>query len=316
MASQRGSTTHRVPWRIGGLLLCALTLIVLAALAWGSTQLDAATIWQLRAPRVLAAAGVGALLALSGLAMQVVLRNPLADPYVLGTSGGAAVGALLALMLGLSLWFGAALGALAVTALLLALARRALAQADDASARLILVGAMLAALSGALGTLLLTLTSDQQLRGAIFWLVGDLSGARDGMWCVLLAVVLAMALAWRARSVDRLLLGSEAAALLGEPVRALRVGLLAGASLAAGWAVATAGAIGFVGLVVPHALRLCGVQRIRDLAWMAPVGGASLLVAADLFARTVAAPMELPVGAVMALVGAPVFILFLLRGAR
>lgn len=300
-------------WRVK-LAGALLVLAVLAAALLVGTR-DPQLIWQLRAPRVLAAAGVGALLALSGLAMQVVLRNPLADPFVLGTSGGAAVGALLALMLGLSLWFGAALGALAVTALLLALARRALTQADDASARLILVGAMLAAVSGALGTLLLTLTPDQQLRGAIFWLVGDLSGARDGQWCLLLAAVLALALAWRARSVDRLLLGSEAAALLGEPVQALRIGLLTGASLAAGWAVATAGAIGFVGLVVPHALRLCGVQRTRDLAWMAPLGGATLLVAADLLARTVAAPLELPVGAVMALIGAPVFISFLLRDA-
>lgn len=302
---------HR--WLAAGLVAC-LALVVAESLWTG--QLEAQLVWQLRAPRVLAAAGVGALLALSGLAMQVVLRNPLADPFVLGTSGGAAVGALLALMLSLSLWLGAAVGALAVTALLLVLARRALAQADDASARLILVGAMLAAVSGALGTLLLSLTPDQQLRGAIFWLVGDLSGARDGAWCLALAAVLAAALAWRARGVDRLMLGSEAAALLGEPVQALRLGLLAGASLAAGWAVATAGAIGFVGLVVPHALRLVGVQRTRDLAWMAPMGGATLLVAADLLARTVAAPLELPVGAVMALVGAPVFIVFLLRDAR
>ncbi|WP_374593028.1 FecCD family ABC transporter permease [Aquabacterium sp.] len=291
-------------------------LIVLLAVGLGSADLPAALAWQLRAPRVLAAAGVGALLALSGLAMQVVLRNPLADPYVLGTSGGAAVGALLALMLGCSLGLGAAVGALVVTALLLALARRALTQADDASARLILVGAMLAAVTGALGTLLLTLTPDPQLRGAIFWLVGDLSGARGGLGCLLLAAGLAALLIWRARSVDRLLLGSEAAALLGEPVVVLRWGLLAGASLAAGWAVATAGSIGFVGLVVPHVLRLGGVQRTRDLAWAAPIGGATLLVAADLLARTVAAPQELPVGAVMALLGAPLFIAFLLRGAR
>lgn len=301
--------------RITWIALALLVLSVFAA-ALLVGDLNTQLIWQLRAPRVLAAAGVGALLAWSGLAMQVVLRNPLADPYVLGTSGGAAVGALLALMLGLSLWLGAALGALAVTALLLALARRALAQADDASARLILVGAMLAALSGALGTLLLTLTPDQQLRGAIFWLVGDLSGAQGGAGCVLLAALLAAAMAWRARSVDRLLLGSEAAALLGEPVLALRMSLLIGASLAAGWAVATAGAIGFVGLVVPHALRLIGVQRSRDLAWMVPMGGATLLVAADLLARTVAAPLELPVGAVMALLGAPLFIVFLLRDTR
>lgn len=315
MLTWRSRLQARPGWRVAAAVMLGL-LVLVASLCLGATQLDAATIWQLRAPRVLAAAGVGALLALSGLAMQVVLRNPLADPYVLGTSGGAAVGALLALMFGLSLGLGAAVGALVVTALLLTLARRALTQADDASARLILVGAMLAAVTGALGTLLLTLTPDPQLRGAIFWLVGDLSGARGGLGCLLLAAGLAALLIWRARSVDRLLLGSEAAALLGEPVVVLRWSLLAGASLAAGWAVATAGSIGFVGLVVPHALRLGGVQRTRDLAWAAPVGGATLLVAADLLARTMAAPQELPVGAVMALLGAPLFIAFLLRGAR
>ena len=197
--------------------------------------------------------------------------------------------------------------------LLLALARSALAASDDASARLILTGAMLASVAGALATLLLTLTPDERLRGAIFWLVGDLSGAQHGWVCLLAALVFALALLARRRSVDRLMLGSEAAALLGEPVRRLRYELLVAASLAAGLAVATAGAIGFVGLVVPQLLRLAGVQRTRELAWMSPVGGAALLVAADLAARTVAAPMELPVGAVMALIGAPLFIGFLMR---
>ncbi len=300
----------------GAMLVMAAALIVAAALLIGSAGLDAALIATLRAPRVLAAAGVGALLALSGLAMQVLLRNPLADPYVLGTSGGASVGALLALLAGASLWLGAAAGALISGALLLALARGALAASDDASSRLILTGAMIAAVSGALATLLLTITPDERLRGAIFWLVGDLSGAQHGAVCVLAAALFALALWLRRRSVDRLLLGAEAAALLGEPVRRLRYELLVAASLAAGLAVATAGAIGFVGLVVPQLLRLAGVQRTRDLAWMSPVGGAALLVGADLAARTLAMPLELPVGAVMALLGAPLFIGFLIRSAR
>jgi len=299
-------------------LACGLVgvtaLLVLAALATGSAGLDLELIRTLRAPRVAAAAGVGALLALSGLSMQVLLRNPLADPYVLGTSGGASVGALVALMLGASLAFGAALGALAAGMLLLWLARRALEAADDASARLILTGAMLASVFGALATLLLTLTPDERLRGALFWLVGDLSGARHGGACLLAAAAFAALLTVRQRSVDRLMLGAEAAHLLGEPVRRLRLELLVAASLAAGLAVASAGAIGFVGLVVPHALRLAGVQATRHLAWMSALGGAALLVAADLLARSVAAPIELPVGAVMALVGAPLFIRFLTRG--
>jgi iron complex transport system permease protein len=308
-------TGTRLAWF--GAALVTLTLAVLAlSLLVGSAGIDIALIKSLRAPRVAAAAGVGALLALAGLAMQALLRNPLADPYVLGTSGGAAVGALLALMLGVAMAWGAAIGALAAGALLVLLARRALATSDDASPRLILGGAMLAALFGALATLLLTLTPEQHLRGAIFWLVGDLSGADHASATLVAALLFAAALMARHRAIDRLLLGSEAAHLLGEPVRRLRLELLIGASLAAGLAVASAGAIGFVGLVVPHALRLAGVQRARDLAWLTPLGGATLLMAADLLSRSVASPIELPVGAVMSLLGAPLFIAFLARGSR
>ncbi|OGA97252.1 MAG: ABC transporter permease [Burkholderiales bacterium RIFCSPHIGHO2_12_FULL_69_20] len=297
-------------------LLLALGVAVAAGLALGSAGFDLELIAALRAPRVAAAVGVGALLALAGLAMQVLLRNPLADPYVLGTSGGASVGGLLALMAGASLWLGAGLGALAAGGLLLALTRGALASTDDASPRLVLTGVMLASLCGAVATLLLAITPDQQLRGAIFWLVGDLSGAQGGLGCGVAALAFAALLMVRDTAIDRLQLGSEVAALLGEPVRRLRLLLLVSASLAAGLAVASAGAIGFVGLVVPQALRLLGVQRIRDLAWMSAVGGATLLTLADLVARTVVAPLELPVGAVMALVGAPLFIVVLTRGTR
>jgi iron complex transport system permease protein len=308
-------TGTRLTWFAVALVAATLAILVLSLLI-GSAGLDFEMIRALRAPRVAAAAGVGALLALSGLAMQALLRNPLADPYVLGTSGGAAVGALLALMFGVAMAFGAAAGALAAGALLVLLARRALAASDDASPRLILTGAMLAAVFGALATLLLTLTPEQRLRGAIFWLVGDLSGADHAGASLAAALVFSLALLARHRAIDRLLLGSEAAHLLGEPVRRLRLELLVGASLAAGLAVASAGAIGFVGLVVPHALRLAGVQRTRDLAWLTPLGGAALLMAADLLSRSVASPIELPVGAVMALVGAPVFVVFLARGTR
>ncbi|WP_374673460.1 FecCD family ABC transporter permease [Ideonella sp.] len=298
------------------LALGAATGVVLAAVLAGSGGWDPELVRLLRGPRVLAAAGVGALLALAGLVMQVLLRNPLADPYVLGTSGGASVGALAALLAGLPLWAGAGGGALAAGALLLLLARSALATTDDASPRLILVGAMLAALFGAVATLLLMLTPDERLRGAIFWLVGDLSAAQDRGMALAGALALLGWLAARGRSVDRLMLGAEAAGLLGEPVRRLRLELLVAASLAVGLAVSTAGAIGFVGLVVPQAWRLLGVHDTRELAGLSAVGGATLLVAADLLSRTAVAPMELPVGAVMALVGAPCFIALLLRGPR
>jgi iron complex transport system permease protein len=288
--------------RLAALVAVTLTVVALA-LALGSGGLDASLIVSLRAPRVLAAAGVGSLLALAGLGLQVLLRNPLADPYVLGHSGGASVGALVALLAGVSLWIGAAAGALVAGLLLLWLARPALALADDASPRLILLGAMLAAVFGAVATLLLSLVPDERLRGAIFWIVGDLSGAGASPWN-LGAAALFVAWLWaRGRSVDRLM-------------RRLRLELLVLASVAVGLAVSTAGAIGFVGLVVAQGWRLAGVLRTRELALLSALSGAALLVAADLLARTVAAPMELPGGAVMALIGAPCFMLFLVRGAR
>lgn len=297
---------------LGVLCIAAVAL----ALSLGAAGADPQLVLTLRLPRVLVSAGVGALLALAGLAMQALLRNPLADPYVLGTSGGAAVGALIALLAGAALWIGAAAGALLASTLLLGLARSALLSTDDASPRLILTGAMLASVSGACATLLLTVVPDARLRGALFWLVGDLSGASNGGVCLAVAAVLAGVLIVRHRSLDRMLLGSEAAGLLGEPVARLRVELLLVSSVAAGLAVASAGAIGFVGLVVPQMLRLAGIGTTRRLAVNSAIGGATLLVLADLASRMVWAPLELPVGAIMALIGGPLFIVFLRRGGE
>jgi iron complex transport system permease protein len=298
------------------LLALATALVAVLALGLGSGGWDWQLIVTLRAPRVAAAAGVGSLLALAGLGLQVLLRNPLADPYVLGHSTGASVGALLALLLGFQLWIGAAGGALVAGLALLWLARPALAVADDASPRLILLGAMLAAVFGAIATLLLALVPDERLRGAIFWMVGDLSGANASLWNLAGAAVFAAWLWVRGRSVDRLMLGADAAWLLGEPVRRLRLELLLLASFAVGLSVATAGSIGFVGLVVAQGWRMAGVLRTRELALLTSLSGAALLMAADLLARLVAAPLELPVGAVMALIGAPCFIWFLARGVK
>jgi iron complex transport system permease protein len=298
------------------LVALATICVAVLALALGSGGADWALVTTLRAPRVAAGAGVGSLLALAGLSLQVLLRNPLADPYVLGHSGGASVGALVALLAGVSLWIGAAAGALVAGLALLWLARPALKVADDASPRLILLGAMLAAMAGAVSTLLLALVPDERLRGAIFWLVGDLSGAGASLYDLAAAAVFVAWLWARGRSVDRLMLGADAAWLLGEPVRRLRLELLVGASIAVGLAVACAGAIGFVGLVVAQGWRLAGVLRTRELAVLSALSGAALLIGADLVARLVASPLELPVGAVMALVGAPCFIWFLARGVR
>ena len=298
------------------LLAIATALVAALALGLGAGGWDWQLIVSLRASRVAAAAGVGSLLALAGLALQVLLRNPLADPYVLGHSTGASVGALTALLLGVQLWMGAATGALVAGLALLWLARPALAAADDASPRLILLGAMLASVFGAIATLMLALVPDQRLRGAIFWMVGDLSGADASLWNLAGAALFAAWLWMRGRSVDRLMLGADAAWLLGEPVRRLRLELLVFASLAVGLAVATSGAIGFVGLVVAQGWRLAGVLRTRELALLSMLSGAALLMAADLLARLVVAPLELPVGAVMALIGAPCFIWFLSKGMR
>ena len=179
----------------------ATALVAAGALSMGAGGWDWPLIVALRAPRVAAAAGVGSLLALAGLSLQVLLRNPLADPYVLGHSGGAAVGALIALLTGVSLWIGSAAGALVAGLLLLWLARPALAVADDASPRLILLGAMLAAIFSAVSTLLLALVPDQRLRGAIFWLVGDLSGADASLWNLAAAGVFVALLWWRGRCI-------------------------------------------------------------------------------------------------------------------
>lgn len=312
LAVSSSSSRRALPWR--WVLPLLLAAVVVAALVAGDGGWNLQLVVELRLPRVLAGIGVGALLAQAGLAMQIVLRNPLADPYVLGASGGAGLGAIAALLIGGALWLGSVAGAAAALLLLLLLGGRVMASRDDeAPAQLILIGAMIAAIAAAASTLLLGLVPERQLRGAMFWLVGNLSGATHGPWLCLLAVAAAGWMRLRERRDDRLLLGSDVAWLLGEPVGRARLELVLLAALATGAAVAVAGTVGFVGLVVPQALRRAGLQRQRDLAWAVPVAGAALVVGADTLARTVALPYELPVGAVTALVGAPVFILMLRR---
>jgi len=316
---------------IGTLLAGAAVLAVTAATLCGSAgcgwpAASDALLTALRLPRALAAFVVGALLALAGALMQVLLRNPLADPYVLGLSGGAAAGALAALLAAAHFGLGrdgaaavgAVAGALLALALLLALLRRALRQLSATpfavSHRLILTGVMIAAGFGALITLMLTLAPDAQLRGMVFWLMGDLEDSRH-----LLPATLALALAgaWalaNAGCLNLLARGESFAQLLGVPVARLRIGTLCAASLATAAAVAVAGTVGFIGLVVPHALRLvCGNDQ-RLLLPASLLAGGALLTLADLAARTVAAPIQLPVGVITALVGVPVFLWLLARG--
>jgi len=320
------------------LLLAALSLAaLLLALAVGSSTIApqdvARLLWQpdassdsevlqrLRLPRALAAFGTGGLLALAGALMQVLLRNPLADPYVLGVSGGAAVGALLALLLASSVLLvqaGAFGGALLSIVLVFALAQRDLSRVDttarlDSAPRLLLTGVMLAALWSALITLLLMLAPEARLRGMLFWLAGDLGGGDAGAWPLLALAVLA-ALSWPlARELNVLLRGTATAQALGVRVVRVRRIVYVLASLASAIAVTTGGAIGFIGLVVPHALRLVIGNDQRVLLPACALGGGTLLLLADTLARSVVAPQQLPVGVITALLGVPSFIALLLR---
>jgi iron complex transport system permease protein len=277
---------------------------------------------RLRLPRALAAFAVGGLLALAGALMQVLLRNPLADPYVLGLSGGAAVGALSAMLAGLgalAINLGASVGALSAIALVFAFARRDFARqqlvgALDASPRLLLIGVIMAAGWGALITLMLTLAPAARLRGMLFWLMGDLNGV-DSWAPALLALAAALALSYPvARELNVLLRGEVQAHALGVRVVPLRRAVYLLASVATALAVTTAGAIGFVGLVVPHALRLVLGNDQRMLLPASALAGGTLLLLADTAARSLLAPQQLPVGVITALVGVPAFMFLLTRG--
>ena len=306
------------------LAACALASLV-AAVACGSSGClvgSADVFWALRLPRALSAFAVGALLSLAGALMQVLLRNPLADPYVLGVSGGAATGAMLAMLLApaaLVLWSvhaGALAGAILATGLLFALARSTLVrgQADVAGVRLILTGVMIAAGFGAVMTLLLSLAPDARLRGMIFWLMGDLENnvLYAPAWLTLTLTLLWSC--WHAGRLNILAHGDSTAQLLGIAVQRLRTQTLLMASVATAIAVAVAGTIGFVGLVVPHALRLVLGNDQRLLLPACALAGGLALTLADLLARTVVAPVQLPVGVITALIGVPVFLWLLARG--
>lgn len=309
------------------LALVAVTALLIALLA-GSVPLSPTEIWQgllgqggitgaliheLRLPRALNAFATGGLLALAGALMQVLLRNPLADPYVLGVSGGAAVVALLAIMLGLgSLWvdLGAFAGAMGTTVLVFGLSRR---RAAWVPLRLLLTGVVLAAGFAAIISLMLALSPDANLRGMLFWLMGDLSFAtHPGPHLLLLAAAVLLGL-FVARPLNVLARGDLQASALGVAVQPLRIGIYLSSSLITAVAVTTAGSIGFVGLVVPHLVRMLVGQDHRLLLPAAALAGGSLLVFADTLARTVIAPRQLPVGALTALLGVPLFLILVSR---
>jgi iron complex transport system permease protein len=286
-----------------------------AALQGHSEGLGSQVILELRWPRTAAAFVTGALLSLAGGLMQVLLRNPLADPYVLGISGGAATGALLTLLLGLDgIWLqGAAFsGALLSMLVVFGLAH---GHGSWTINRLLLTGIVIAAGWGAVIGLLLALGPDQQLRGMLFWLMGDLSQAAmpvSGVAVLLSGLLLAVALG---RPLNLLAHGELTAAALGVSVPALRRLIYVLASILTAAAVSLAGSIGFVGLIVPHMLRLLGMRDHRLLLPAAALLGGSLLLIADTLARSLLAPRQLPVGVLTALIGVPVFLYLLYRSS-
>lgn len=307
------------------ILVALNVLIFLLALGWGSTSLNPLDVlsgdsapWQstilydLRLPRAVAAFAVGGMLALAGVLMQVLLRNPLAEPYVLGISGGAAVAALAALTLGLGSWWvsgSAFMGSLASMLLVFLLGGgRGYGRGD----RLLLTGVVIAAGWGAGISLLLVLGPDQSLRGMLFWLMGDLSRP-VAPWWALPILLLALIAAWiMAPALDLLARGDDQAAVLGVETHRLRAACYLTASFLTACAVTLAGPIGFVGLVVPHLMRQWLGAGHRILLPASLLAGGALLMLADTFARTIIAPRQLPVGVLTAAVGVPLF-LYLLR---
>ncbi len=311
-----------------GLIILAVTSLFIALLSGSSTQGtaevlaslfgagDDATrdiVLKLRLPRALTAFGTGAGLALAGVMMQVLLRNPLADPYILGTSGGAAAAALIAMALGVSgllLDTWAFFGALGSTLMVFAIAR---SQQGWAPGRLLLTGVVVAAGWGALVSLVLALSPEKNLRGMLFWLMGDFAFATDPLPILIvtaLATIAAMAIS---RSLNVLATGEQQAALLGVAVGPMRSLLYFLSSLLTAIAVTTAGTVGFVGLVVPHLVRLAIGADHRIVVPCSVLAGGSLLVISDTVARTLVSPRQLPVGAITALVGVPLFLILLRR---
>ena len=316
-------------------LVAGLLVVGLGALALGGVHLSLGEVWaglrgtaaqpeastivrEIRLPRILLAMLVGAALAVSGTALQALLRNPLADPYVLGISSGAALGAIIALYVGGRVAAASPLvafaGALLTTAWVYLLGRRA---GRLASYTLVLAGVITASFLSAVILFVLTLLSTRDVRGIAFWLMGDLSVVTDMQLRILLPVVALgiLALYAFAKDLNVLLLGEEEAAHLGVNVARVQTAVFLLASLLTGVAVSVSGAIGYLGLLVPHLGRMVVGNDHRTLLPTAALGGAIVLTLSDTLARTVVAPAELPVGAVTAVAGAPVFIYLLRRAA-
>ncbi|MFC6013888.1 FecCD family ABC transporter permease [Nocardia lasii] len=340
---RRGSGALLTGYLLGGLVVLALSIaigitfgpadlsvrdvyaVVFEHLGFGQaniSRIKEGIVWEIRLPRTLLAAVCGAGLALCGTIMQSLLRNPLADPFVLGISSGASTGAVVVVVLGIgagaiSLSAGAFGGALLSFALVMLLA----VGAGGGTSRVILAGVAGTQLFSALTSFIVISSADaEQTRGVLFWLLGSLSGTdwTDVLVCGSVTLT-GLAVCWsQARALDAFTFGEGAAASLGVSVRWVRIVLFGVTALITAVLVSAAGAIGFVGLVLPHAARFLVGPGHRQLVPVAALAGAIFLVWVDAVARTVFAPAEIPIGVVTALIGVPAFalIMFRMRGTR
>ena len=316
-------------WGLMGLLLLAVVVLMASVLTgsvdlrWSATaralfnggdELTRTVVLQIRLPRTLSAFAVGSLLALAGVLLQALFRNPLADPFVLGVSGGAAVGALSGMLLGAgwtALHFYAAGGALAIALLTFFLGR------GGGVLRLLLTGVLLASTCGAMTSIMLAVADNAQLRGMVFWLAGDLSWAQQPALYLAIGLTATLLALLFGRSLNVLASGELRSASLGLSTHSTRLVVFAAAAALTGMAVLSAGPVGFVGLVAPHLVRLAfATSDHRVVVPAAALCGGTLVCVADIISRTLAPPRQLPIGAIMALIGTPIFLWLLRRSAR
>jgi iron complex transport system permease protein len=275
-------------------------------------------IWQIRFPRVLLATLVGAALSLGGLVFQALLRNPLAEPYILGISGGSAIGAIIGILIGFSRFPGVSLtafaGSIAILLLILVMSSGQTILKKDA---LLLSGVMVNAFCAAVIMFLVSMTQDSRLHNIIFWLMGDLSMVDMGHVGILAAILCPcfILIFWFSNSMNLLLMGKEMAQTLGVNIKSVTVILLVTTSFMVSATVSYCGLVGFVGLVVPHLLRLVFGPDHRVLVPACVLGGGAYLVSCDVLARVLPKQGEMPAGVITAMIGAPLFI-FLLKKTR
>ena len=276
-------------------------------------------IWQIRFPRILLATLVGAALSLGGLVFQALLRNPLAEPYILGISGGSAIGAIIGILMGFSRFPGVSLtafaGSIATLLLILVMSSGQTILKKDA---LLLSGVMVNAFCAAVIMFLISLTQDSRLHSIIFWLMGDLSMVDIGHVGILAAILLPcfILVFWFSNSMNLLLMGKEMAQTMGVNIKAVTVILLVTTSFMVSATVSYCGLVGFIGLVVPHLLRLLFGPDHRVLVPACVLGGGAYLVFCDVFARVLPEQGEMPAGVITAMIGAPLFIFLLKRTRR